>query len=190
MEDEKTVDQATEQPETNAQQEQTQPAEPARTFTQAEVDKMTGKIRREMRAQFADYDDLKAKAAKYDEAEDAKKTELQKLTEATERATRAEARIAELEAAAAHRDLVEKIASETGVPASILKGADEDELRASAETAMAWLKSQSDAAKSFPTDTGGGASTPTVTKESILAIADFAERSRQIAQHKELFEKH
>ena len=190
MENEIINDQTPEQVEAEAQEQQAHVEESVRTFSQAEVDKLMGKVRRETRAQFADYEDLKAKAAKYDEAEDAKKTELQRLTEATERATRAEARIAELEAAAAHRVLVDKVASETGVPASILNGADEDELRASADVALAWFKAKSDSAKSFPADTGGGASVPTITKESILAISDFAERSKQIAQHKELFERH
>jgi peptidoglycan hydrolase CwlO-like protein len=50
--------------------------------TQEEFDRLVqGRLARE-RAKFADYDDLKAKAAKFDEADAASKTELQKLQDA------------------------------------------------------------------------------------------------------------
>lgn len=61
--------------------------EPAKTFTQAELDTIVqDRVRRES-AKFEDYSDLKAKAARLDEAEEASKTELQKITD---RATTAE----------------------------------------------------------------------------------------------------
>lgn len=51
------------------------------TFTQAELDRIvTERVRRES-AKFSDYEEIKAKASKFDEAEEANKTELQKATE-------------------------------------------------------------------------------------------------------------
>lgn len=56
------------------------------TFTppanQQDFDRMVGERLARERARFADYDDLKAKAAKFDEADAATKTELQKLQDA------------------------------------------------------------------------------------------------------------
>jgi hypothetical protein len=56
------------------------------TFTppssQDEFDRMVGDRLARERQKFADYDDLKAKAAKFDEADAASKTELQKLQDA------------------------------------------------------------------------------------------------------------
>ena len=52
-----------------------------RTFTQAEMDAIIGERLSRERAKFADYDDLKAKASKFDATEEASKSELQKATE-------------------------------------------------------------------------------------------------------------
>lgn len=56
--------------------------------SQAEFDRMVAdRINRE-RSKFSDYDDLKAKAAKFDEAEDRSKSELQRITEERDAAVR------------------------------------------------------------------------------------------------------
>lgn len=63
-----------------------EPPEGDNTFTppasQEEFDKMVGARLARERQRFADYDELKAKAAKLDEAEQASKTELQRLQDA------------------------------------------------------------------------------------------------------------
>ena len=51
------------------------------TFTQEQVDAIVAERLKRERAKYADYDDLKTKATKYDEAEEASKSELQKATE-------------------------------------------------------------------------------------------------------------
>jgi hypothetical protein len=52
---------------------------PAQTFTQADVDRiLSDRLTRE-RGKFADYDDLKSKAAEFDRASDAQKTEAQRI---------------------------------------------------------------------------------------------------------------
>ena len=59
-----------------------------RTFTQTELDAIIADRLKRERAKTADYDDLKAKASKLDELEEAQKSELEK---AQERADKAEA---------------------------------------------------------------------------------------------------
>ena len=58
------------------QQEQTIITEelPERTFTQAEMDAIIGDRLNRERKKYADYEDIKAKAAKFDELENASKT--------------------------------------------------------------------------------------------------------------------
>jgi len=68
-----------------------QPATPGlgdgvRTFTQSELDRLLGERAVRERAKYVDYDELKAKAAKLQEIEDAQKTELQRAQDAKEAA--------------------------------------------------------------------------------------------------------
>ena len=79
--------------------------------------------------QFSDYDELKEKAAKFDELQGKANDDL----------TAANARIAELEAAAVkrtHEDelmkLRQKVSKETGVPTDLISGDDEDSMKACA----------------------------------------------------------
>ena len=87
--------------------------ESSKTFSQEEVNRMMNQTKREVRNQFADYNDLKDRAAKADELEQAQLTEQQRLEV---RATEAE-RIA---ASAAERVSSAMIASEVKVRASQL----------------------------------------------------------------------
>ena len=61
-----------------------------RTFTQEEVNAIVGKRLAEEKGKYSDYEEIKAKAAKFDEAEEANKSELQK---AMERANNLEAEL-------------------------------------------------------------------------------------------------
>ena len=93
------------------------PAEPERTFTQSEMDAIIGERLKRDRAKYADYEELKAKAAKFDEAEEASKSELQKAVEERDKYK------AELEKLAAERERAEKVAkvaAEKGVDAALL----------------------------------------------------------------------
>ena len=92
------------------------------------------------RKKFADYDELKAKAAKLDEMEAASKTDLEK----------AQQRIAELEKAAKDREeadrvrgIREKVAKATGVPAELIVGSDEDQMTEFAKSVAAYAKKPS-----------------------------------------------
>lgn len=108
-----------------------------KTFTQEEVNEMMGKVRRETREKYADYDELSKKAKAYDEAQEAAKTELEKAQEA---AAKAKAEADALKAEKARADLVAKVAKETGVPASLITGDDEDSMREYAKRLAEWRK--------------------------------------------------
>ena len=106
-----------------------------RTFTQDEVNAIVGKRLAEEKGKFADYDVLKAKADKYDEAEEANKSELQK---AMERANNLEAELNGLKKAEEIRQMREKVSSETGIPANLINGMTEEECKAQAEAIKAF----------------------------------------------------
>lgn len=111
-----------------------------KTFTQEQVDAIVGDRLARARKNYADYDELKAQAAKYAELQESSKSELEK---ALERATKSDARIAELEkqiadtaAAAERQKLVNKIAKKYSVRADLkqfLTGGTEEELVEQAE---------------------------------------------------------
>ena len=95
-----------------------QEAAEVKTFTQEEVNAIVEKRLARAKSEVpADYDELKAKAAKYDEAQEAAKSELQKATEAAEKWT------ADYEALKAESDrkaAIEAAAKEHGVDAAML----------------------------------------------------------------------
>ena len=116
--------------------EQTQQAasaeEQGRTYTQEEFQtKLDAAIKERLgreKKKFADYDDLKAKAAKFDEIEEASKSDLQK---ATDRIVELEKQIADRQAADERAELVDRISNEHKVPADercFLTADDEDGL--------------------------------------------------------------
>lgn len=99
--------------------------------SQEEFERTLGKRLERERAKFADYDDLKSKAAKLAEIEERDKSELQR---ATERAEAAERRATEHERQAK----AASIAAETGVPVEMIIGSSEDEMRSSADRLAKW----------------------------------------------------
>ena len=92
-------------------------AETERTFTQDEVNKLMGELRAKERAKHADYDELKAKAAKLDEIEEASKSELQK---AVEERDKLKSELDKLQAEREHAEKVARVAAETGVDPALL----------------------------------------------------------------------
>ena len=92
---------------------------PERTFTQEEVNRMQAQTRRDARNKYGDYNDLKARAAKADELEQAQLSDAQKLEaraiEAERKASEAQEQIASA-----------MIASEVKVRASALGVIDPD----------------------------------------------------------------
>lgn len=119
-----------------------------RTFTQEEVNAMIGKRLSEEKSKFADYDELKAKAAKYDEAEEKNKTELQKALEKT---SALESELNIMKKADEVRTIREKVATETGIPANLITGSNEEECKAQAEAIKAFAQPAS-----YPSVRDGG----------------------------------
>lgn len=109
------------------------PAEPEKTFTQAELNAIVADRLSRERGKYADYEELKSKAAQFDAAQEAGKSELQK---AQELATQYKAQLDELTKAAAARDARDKVAAESGVPASLLTGETEEACKAQAEAIL------------------------------------------------------
>ena len=107
--------------------------EETRTFTQEEVNAIVGKRLAEEKGKFADYEDLKAKAAKFDKVEEAQKSELQKVTE---RASALENELNSMKEAEKVRNIRESVSKETGIPAHLLTGSTKEECEAQA-TAIA-----------------------------------------------------
>lgn len=99
-------------------------------FTQEEVDKIIDGRFGRMMDKFKDYDDLKAKAAKLDEIEEASKSELQK---ATERAMALQKELDDFKTAEKVRLMHEKVSKDTGVPANLLTGDSEEACKAQAK---------------------------------------------------------
>jgi hypothetical protein len=89
-----------------------------------------GRLSRE-RAKYSDYSDLKAKASKFEEAEEEKKSELEKVAtkaqKAEERALKAEQLL-----------LKSEVAREKGVPVALLVGSTKEELEAYADGLIAF----------------------------------------------------
>lgn len=95
-----------------------------KTFTQDELNAIIGERIGREREKYADYDALKEKASKFDEMEEASKTELQR---ATEKAAALETELLSIKKSNAVREVREKVANDTGVPARLLNGETEEE---------------------------------------------------------------
>jgi len=110
--------------------------------SQEELDRIIqARLDRERKKLPTDYDDLKAKAQKYAEWEEANKTEVQKTAE---RLAAAEKRAAELEAKA----LRSEVAAAKGVPSVLLTGSTQEELEASADALLEFRGEQKPAGPS------------------------------------------
>ena len=88
-----------------------------KTFTQAELDAIVGERLKRERAKYADYGELKTKAAAYDEAAEASKSELQK---AVEQRDRYKAELDKLHEEQKRSEQVARVAAERGVDAALL----------------------------------------------------------------------
>lgn len=94
-----------------------------KTFTQAELDQIIGERLKREREKYVDYDALKEKAQKLDQIEEDAKTELQK---ATEKAEKLQAELSAMKHNEEVREIRDKVAQATGVPASLLTGDTEE----------------------------------------------------------------
>lgn len=137
---------------------------PEKTFTQADVDRIVTK----RLSDFADYDELKAKAEKFDEAEEASKSELQK---AIDKANKLQSELDNLNKQNTIRQVRDEVSNITGVPASLLTGSTKEECEAQAK-AIAEYKAQT-APAAYPTVKDGGDPQLNVKKSTRDQFADW-----------------
>lgn len=141
---------------------QATPAQPAgRTFTQAELDAIVADRLARERAKYPDYESIKAKAAKYDAAEEASKSELQKMTE---QAAALRTELEGLKKAEKLRVLRETVAKAKGIPANLLTGDSEEACKAQADAILAFAQPGSYPQLRDGGETAGAAKTSTRDK--------------------------
>ena len=140
---EETVNQAASSPETNPAEDTA--TQPARTFTQAEVDAIIGDRLTRERAKYQDYEDLKQRAAA------AEKTSAELQTQKA-KAAELKAQLDALQKDIEARNARDKVSAETGVPANLLTGQTEEENKALADAILKWRGPQ----QNYPTVPDGG----------------------------------
>lgn len=157
-------EQQTEAPETGAEQQQPE------VDYKAEFEKWKALSRKNEQLARENAD----KAKRFDELEEASKSELQK---AIDRAAAAEERAAKAEAARVRSD----IARTKGIDAELLQGSNEDELNAFADQLLAWRGAQAEqpqAPRSSGGDAPSGAAKPTVYTTAQLNDPEFFQAHR------------
>ena len=160
----------------------TEEATQTKTFTQEQVDKIVQeRLARAKQSVPDDYEELKAKAAKLDEIEDANKSEYDKLSEQYAALRK---KHDELVHETERKAWASEVSKEKGVPASVLRGNTKEELEAHAQAIL-----DSGLSHYGSTPDNGEANQVSVTKESILAIENDSERIAAIRQHLDLFTK-
>jgi hypothetical protein len=158
-----------------------QSADDSRQFTQEEFNRLLAREKYALRDKYADYDELKAKAAKLDELEQAQKSDLEKAQDALaamqkerdEAIAERDAKQAEIDHAAA----VQKAASEYKVDAALLARMSGD-----VDENAQFLAEQNANAQKYPNvrDNGEGNAAP-LTEAEIAAEKDPAKRVRMYA---------
>lgn len=141
-----------------------------KTFTQAEVDKVIGERLKREREKYADYDAIKAKADKFDQMEEASKSELQKAIESRDAL---QTELDALKNANSIRDIRLKVASETGVPVHLLTAETEEDCKEQANSILDFKTP-----RNYPFVRDGGEIQTPVGKKSTRD--QFAEWSEQV----------
>lgn len=156
--------------ETNATTNQAQ-SEPAndKMIPQDEVNKIVqDRISRE-RAKFADYEEMKAKAAKFDEMEEAGKSELQK---AQDKVQALEAQIQSINKEKEISQIRTQVAQAKGVPADLLTGETQEACESQADKILSFAKAQS-----YPVVQDGGEPHHVNKKSTRDSFKEWAEKS-------------
>lgn len=125
-------------------------SEPAsdKTFTQAELNEIVqSRIERE-RAKYEGYEALKEKAAKFDELEEASKSELQK---AQEKVSKLEAEINKMKHEKEISEIKAKVSKEKGIPIDLLTGETEEACISQADNILSFAR-----ANGYPSIVDGG----------------------------------
>lgn len=140
-----------------------------RTFTQAQVDAIVAERLGREKAKFADYDAIKAKADKFDAAEEANKTELQK---AVDKAAKLQKQLDDIKRSQEQTALRAKVAADMKLPAGLtefLTADDEDGCKAQAQKLLDQIKPGS-----YPEVPDGGEPAPPAATGKDAAWLNFA----------------
>jgi hypothetical protein len=97
------------------------------------VQKRLARQKEQLSAQFGDYDDVKAKAAKFDELQAASKSDVEKLTEKLQAEQTENQKLKDQLADKDRQATASRIAQEKGVPVRYVTGEDEKAMIASAD---------------------------------------------------------
>ena len=155
--------------ETNNTTTQTPAEGEPKTFTQAEVDGIVAERLKRERSKYEGFDELKAKAAKFDEMEEANKSELQK---ATEKATALQAELDKMKAEKTISDVRTKVATEKGVPVELLTATTEEDCAAQAQAILDFAKPGS-----YPNVRDGGEVNNVNKPSTRTQFADWANKA-------------
>lgn len=136
-----------------------------RTFTQDEVNQMIGERLAREKAKYSNYEELEAKAQKFDEIEEKSKTELQKAQEERD-AFKAE--LEGMKKANSVRELREKVAKEKNIPANLLTGETEEDCTAQADAILSFAMPNA-----YPAVKDGGEVRKTMKKDTASQFADW-----------------
>lgn len=136
-----------------------------RTFTQDEVNQMIGERLAREKAKYSNYEELEAKAQKFDEIEEKSKTELQKAQEERD-AFKAE--LEGMKKANSVRELREKVAEEKNIPANLLTGETEEDCIAQADAILSFAMPNA-----YPAVKDGGEVRKTMKKDTASQFADW-----------------
>lgn len=143
-----------------------------KTFTQEDVNKIVeDRLQRERQkyAGMADYDQLKEKAGKYDELQEASKTELQK---ATDKVASLQKELDGIKHEASVRAIRSKVAEEKGVPASLLTADTEEACKEQADAILAFANPSG-----YPNVRDGGEVKATSKKSTSDLFGDWFNRN-------------
>lgn len=140
-----------------------------KTFTQADLDRIVQERVNRERAKYEGFEELKAKAQKFDEQEEANKTELQK---AQERATELEEKLKKREHEDSIREMKKKVADEMKIPADLLTGETEEACMEQAKAIMSFATSQG-----YPSVKDGGESNPSTKKTARESFKEWADQN-------------
>lgn len=140
-----------------------------RTFTQSELDEIVKARVAKERAKYTDFETLQEKASKFDEMQEASKSELQK---ATERAEALQKQLDDLTKSNEVREIRDKVATLTGVPTSLLSAETEEECTIQAEAILAFAQKP---AANYPSVKDGGevANIPSTNKSNGQLFGDW-----------------
>lgn len=152
--------------ENNTEIRETTATEQERTFTQDEVNKIVADRLFKERSKYDGFEEMKEKASKFDEMQEASKTELQK---ATERADKLQAELDFLNKANEVRTIREKVATDNGVPVSLLTGNTEEECTTQAKAILEFANKP----MPYPSVKDGGEVNKTMKKNAVDQFADW-----------------